>query len=107
LARYKGRLSHKQIERDFPHLVDVRIPPDGLGRRLDEMDAWHLARGLRALRSSACLWTARFCFADTATATAFKLEFASDLQIPPMPEDDPIALIEWAQRYIQGNETDT
>jgi hypothetical protein len=103
LARYKGRLGSKQIERDYPYFVDIPIPQGGLGRRLDEMHAWHLARSLRARQSSAGLWTARFCFADVATAEAFKAEFGKDLQIPPMPKDDPIALIEWAKRYIQDS----
>jgi hypothetical protein len=103
MSRYKGRPSSKAIERDFPHVVDVLIPEGGLGRRLDEMHAWHLARGLQARQSSAGLWTGRFCFADAPSAEAFKVEFAKDLQIPPMPEDDPLALIEWAQRYVQDS----
>jgi hypothetical protein len=49
---------------------------------------------LRARQTSAGLWTARFCFADATTAEAFKVGFAKDLQIPPMLEDDPLALIE-------------
>jgi hypothetical protein len=103
LSRYKGRLSTKQIERDNPYFVDIQIPEGGLGRRLDKMHAWHLERGTRAKMGSGGLWTARFCFADPASAEAFKVEFAKDLQIPPMPKDDPVALIEWAHRYIQDS----
>jgi hypothetical protein len=101
VARYKGRLGPKQIERDYPYFVDIPIPEGGLGRRLDAMHEWHLARGLRARQGSAGLWTARFCFADATSADAFKAEFGRDLQTPPMSKDDPIALIEWATRYIQ------
>jgi hypothetical protein len=27
MARYNGRLGHKTIERDFPHFVDMAVPP--------------------------------------------------------------------------------
>lgn len=101
MARYKGRLGPKQIERENPYFVDVPIPEGGLGRRLDAMHEWHFARGLRARQGSAGIWTVRFCFPDAMSAEAFKAEFGRDLQIPPMPNDDPIALFEWAKRYIQ------
>jgi hypothetical protein len=81
--------------------VDIPIPEGGLGRRLDEMHAWHLARGLQAQMGSAGLWKARFYFRDETTAAAFRAKFVSTFAIPPMPENDPIAMIEWARRYIQ------
>ena len=31
VARYKGRMSPKTIERDFPHVVEIAVPPGGLG----------------------------------------------------------------------------
>jgi hypothetical protein len=47
-ARYKGRTSSKSIEREFPHVVEIAVPPGGLGRRLDAMHAFHAKRGIRA-----------------------------------------------------------
>jgi hypothetical protein len=41
----------------------------------------------------------RWCFADAATAAEFRSRFGGT---EPMPKDDPIALIEWAKRNIQG-----
>jgi hypothetical protein len=32
MARYKGRMSPKAIERDFPHVVEIAVPPGGLVR---------------------------------------------------------------------------
>lgn len=76
MARYKGRQSAKQIERDYPHHVDVPIPEGGLGTRLDHMHEWHRAQGIQSRRGSGGLSCARFCFADTETAEAFRAEFA-------------------------------
>jgi hypothetical protein len=30
----------REAERTFPHCVDIRVPPDGLGGRLNEMLTW-------------------------------------------------------------------
>jgi hypothetical protein len=48
--RYKGRPSGKTIARDFPFVVEIAVPPDGLGRRLNAMHAFHNQRGLQAAR---------------------------------------------------------
>ena len=37
MARYKDRASAKAIEKDFPHFVDVAVPPGGLGNTLNAM----------------------------------------------------------------------
>ncbi|MGB7278595.1 MAG: hypothetical protein WBD15_12700, partial [Pseudolabrys sp.] len=41
MTRYKGSHSAKAVERDYPHFVDVAVPPGGLGSRLDAMYAFH------------------------------------------------------------------
>jgi hypothetical protein len=33
MARYKGRLSPKTIERNFPHVIKIAVPPGGLHRQ--------------------------------------------------------------------------
>jgi hypothetical protein len=45
-AHYKGRFSAKLIERDFPHIVEVVVPPGGLGTKLDAMYAFHTQHGI-------------------------------------------------------------
>ena len=79
MPRYKGRHSQKAIERDFPHHVDMAVPEGGLGRRLDAMHDWHLARGIKAHhgrgRREGERDFIRWCFADQATAAAFAAEF--------------------------------
>ena len=47
MAYYKSVLPNQQAERDFPSRVDVLIPPDGLGKHLDDMFEWLGAGGLR------------------------------------------------------------
>ena len=37
----------KAIERGFPHIVEIAVPPGGLGRRLDAMHDWHQKKALR------------------------------------------------------------
>ena len=48
MTRYKGRTSQKAIERDFPHVVEIAVPPRGLGAQLDAMHHFHRARGIQA-----------------------------------------------------------
>jgi hypothetical protein len=48
MARYKGRSGSKASERDFPHIVEIAVPPGGLGKQLDRMYDWHRARGIEA-----------------------------------------------------------
>ena len=79
MARYKGRLSAKNIERDHPHMVEIVVPPNGLGRRLDDMYEWHRARGIEAQRGRWRREDGRdyvsWCFAEAEAAAAFKANF--------------------------------
>jgi hypothetical protein len=79
MSRYKGRPGHKTIERDFPHVVEVAVPPGGLGKRLDAMHDFHAERGI-----SACLGRGRhedgkdhlrWYFSEARTAVSFAAEF--------------------------------
>jgi hypothetical protein len=80
MTRYKSRTSFKTIERDFPHHVDILVPDGGLGKRLDDMYAWHHARGIQAMhgrgrRDESGRDYVRWCFADPAIAAALAKEF--------------------------------
>jgi hypothetical protein len=79
LARYKGRISAKNIERDFPHIVEIVVPPGGLGKRLDQMYDWHRERDIEVHRGSGRLEEGRdivrWCFADAKTAADFAVAF--------------------------------
>ena len=81
MTRYKGRpFSAKAIKRDFPHIVEMRVPLGGFGKTLDAMHAWHTKRGIRALRLTRRSDEnnrdyIRWCFAHAETAAAFAKEF--------------------------------
>ncbi len=40
MGRYKSVLMAERDARDFPHHVELPIPPFGLGKRLDIIAAW-------------------------------------------------------------------
>jgi len=50
MNRYKGRSGFKEIARLYPHVVEIAVPPGGLGRRLDDMYQFHLQRGIKDQR---------------------------------------------------------
>jgi hypothetical protein len=45
--RYKSCPSAKTIARDFPFIVEIGVPPGGLGKRLNAMHAFHNQRGIQ------------------------------------------------------------
>ena len=79
MSCYKGRASQKTIERGFPHIVEIAVPPGGLGKRLDAMLAFHTERGIdpclgRGRREDSQDYL-RWYFADAHTAVSFAAEF--------------------------------
>ena len=78
----KGERTSRTNERDFPHLVEMPVPPGGFGRHLDAMHDWYRTRGIES-RSGRGRYEegqhfVRWCFADAATADAFKADFGGD-----------------------------
>jgi hypothetical protein len=49
MFRYKGRASAKPIEKDFPYIVEKRVPLDGFGKKLDAMYEWFTRHGLKPM----------------------------------------------------------
>jgi hypothetical protein len=82
MSRYKGGVSFKSIERNFPHIVETVVPPGGLGKKLEAMYVWHQLRGIQAMhgrgrRDENGRDFIRWCFAEVALAAAFAREFAA------------------------------
>src|SRR5215813_7173709 len=81
MSRYKGRQSAEAVERDFPHLVEIVVPPGGLGNRLDAMYEFHTRHRIKPHRGQGKRDTngiaIRWCFADPALASAFAREFSA------------------------------
>jgi hypothetical protein len=76
MSRYKGRQSAKSVEQDFPHFVEIAVPPNGLGNTLIAVYDFHARHGIEAKRghgqrddgSSFIRWW----FADPDLAAAFR-----------------------------------
>ena len=69
--------------RDFPFIVEIAVPPDGLGKRLNAMHACHNQRGVKVAHirhrheddRDHLLW----CFARRAIAEEFAVKFGGTL----------------------------
>jgi len=47
MSRYKGRVSARAIEWDFPNVVETVVPKDGLAKTLDALHEFISAAGFR------------------------------------------------------------
>jgi hypothetical protein len=86
MSRYKGRASVTSVERDFPHVVEMQVPANGFGKKLDAMYDFHTRHGIRAQRGRGRRDASgrdyvTWCFADPAIAAEFANEFGT--QWPP------------------------
>src|SRR5215471_2943609 len=69
-------------EQDFPHLVELAVPPEGFGRSFLDFDAFHRERRIPVRRGRSRhevkQFYIRFCFPDAATADAFRNRFGGE-----------------------------
>jgi hypothetical protein len=69
-------------EQDFPHLVELVLPPAGFRGVLLEIDAFHRERRIPVRRGRSRHEVKqvyiRFCFPDAATAEAFRNRFGGE-----------------------------
>jgi hypothetical protein len=69
-------------ERDFPHLVELVLPPEGFRSVLLEIDAFHRDRRIPVRRGrnrhEVKQVYIRFCFPDAAAADAFRNRFGGE-----------------------------
>jgi hypothetical protein len=83
MARYKGRSTTKEIERRYPHIVELRVPLKGFGPKLNEMHDWHTTRGIQSQRGSGRYHDGRhyvrWRFGGLEDAKAFQDEFGGEL----------------------------
>jgi hypothetical protein len=83
---YRGQIKTSEIERRYPHIIELMVPPNGFGTRLNRMHDWHSTRGIQSQRGSGRYHDerhfVRFCFADPEEAKAFQEEFGGELIRP-------------------------
>ena len=66
-------------ERDFPHVVEIELPPGGFRNKSLEFESFHRERSIVIRRGCGRheveQFHVRFCFPDAATADAFQERF--------------------------------
>jgi hypothetical protein len=91
MTRRKFEITGHMNERDFPHLVELVLPPGGFRSQSLEFDAFHRGRSIPIRlgrgRHEVEQFHVRFCFPDAATADAFQERFggARLTYSPPKP----------------------
>ena len=82
MTRRKREIVGLTNERDFPHLVELALPPGGFRSIFLEIDAFHRERHIPVRRGrnrhEVEQLHVRFCFPDTATADAFRERFGGE-----------------------------
>ena len=76
---HEGRVTGHMKEREFPHLVELELPPGGIRSQNLEFDAFHREHGIPIRRGRGRheveQFHVRFCFPDAPTADAFRERF--------------------------------
>jgi hypothetical protein len=88
MTRRKREIVGLTNERDFPHLVELALPPGGFRSVFLEIDTFHRDQRIPVRRGrsrhEAEQSYIRFCFPDAATAGAFRNRFGGEcLTYPP------------------------
>jgi len=82
MSRRKSEFVRLTNERDFPHLVELALPPEGFRDVLLQIDAFHRDRHIPVRRGRSRYGVKplyiRFCFPDAATADAFRNRFGGE-----------------------------
>jgi hypothetical protein len=83
MTRRKHEITGLANEQDFPHLVELAVPPEGFGRGFLDFDAFHRERRIPVRRGQSrhevsSQFYIRFCFPDAATADAFRNRFGGE-----------------------------
>jgi len=82
MTRRKREIAGLANERDFPHLVELPLPPGGFRSIFQEIDAFHREQRIPVRRGRSRYevkpFYIRFCFPDAATADAFRNRFGGE-----------------------------
>src|SRR6266568_1057975 len=82
MTRRKREIVGLTNERDFPHLVELALPPGGFRSVFLEIDAFHRDRRIPVRRGRSRHEVKQFyircCFPDAATADAFRNRFGGE-----------------------------
>jgi hypothetical protein len=92
MTRRKLEITAHINERDFPHIVELELPPGGFRNLALEFDAFHHERRIPVRRGRGRHGgeqsSIRFCFPDAATADAFQERFGGT-RLTSLPSKTP------------------
>jgi hypothetical protein len=87
MTRRKSEFVRQTNERDFPHLVELALPPEGFRDVLLQIGAFHRERRIPVRRGRSRYgvkpFYVRFCFPDADTADAFRNRFGGESLTAP------------------------
>jgi len=82
MTRRKYEITARMNWRDYPHIVELALPPGGSRARSDDMLAFHRERGIQIRRGRGRnddgQFYVRYCFADRAHADGFCDRFGGE-----------------------------
>jgi len=86
MTRRKSERTVRTNERECPHIIELAMPPGGLGAKLDLIHAFHRQRGIDIQRGRSQRRDdqdyVRWCFATREDAEAFKVAFGGEVILP-------------------------
>jgi hypothetical protein len=92
MSRRKGEITGHMNERDFPHLVELALPPGCFRSRSSEFKAFHRKLGIPIRRGcgrhEAEQFYVRFCFPHATAADAFRDRFGGE-RLTHTPQKPP------------------
>src|SRR5262245_66498652 len=98
MIRRKSETVRLTNERDFPHPVELALPPEGFRDVLPQIGAFHRERRIPVRRGRSRYevkpFYIRFCFPDTATADALRNRFGGEC----------LTLAQYVKRADKGGE---
>jgi hypothetical protein len=74
MSRYKGRTDPKDIEKTYPHIVEMIVPSGGFGKRLNHMYDFHAHNSLRARDAHRSVTPAQPYFSRSSSNNSCLLE---------------------------------
>jgi hypothetical protein len=86
MTRRKAEITARMNERDYPHIVELALPPRGFRARSDAMLAFHRERGIQLRRGQGRndngQFYVRYCFGTPVHADEFYDRFGGERLIP-------------------------
>jgi hypothetical protein len=90
MTRYEGRQDPNAVGRDFPHFVDISVPPGGLVNQLHAIYEFHSRHRIPPQRGQLCRGAngtvIRWYFTDPVAARDFASEFGGTRTFHRSPE---------------------